>query len=138
MSSLVPIAISLAIAGIMSVGMGLCLAGFARAQRRAAAALEQRLADHAHRIEVLERDLGALLSCSRRVGDRLGQGERTQRQLQKQLDKLHFDDDDRVAAEHAMKLLDTGLPLEEVTRLCDLTRGEVEILQNLARHRRAA
>ncbi len=86
----------------------------------------------------LERDLGALVSCSRHIGDRIGDGERSRRTLQKQLDRLQFSDDNQLAVEHAMKLLNSGLPLKEITDICDLTAGEIDILQNLSRHRQAA
>ncbi len=107
--------------------------------RRRLAAHSAAHAGLARRLATLEGDIGALLSCSRRIGERIGDAERTDRTLQKQIDKLRFHgEDSQVAVEHAMKLLATGLEMKEVTRVCELTEGEVEILQNLSRFRSAA
>lgn len=127
------------ITGIVLVGLGGVLAtAVVIRQRKQLVALRTELVRQVHRLEVLERDFGAVMACSRRIGDRIGAGERTQRTLQHQLDRLKFNDDSDVAVEHAMKLLQSGLALTEVSRLCDLTEGEAEILDNLARHRQAA
>ncbi len=117
--------------------LGLFLSGV-RARRRAHR-LNLRVLEQARRIELLESDLSALLSCSRNIGDRIGDVERTDRTLQKQLDQLSYNrDDGQVAIEHAMKLLASGQDMKEVTRICELSEGEVEILQNLSRYRSAA
>lgn len=122
---------------LLCLGGALAVGALVR-QRAELARLRNELAAHAHRLDVLERDFAAVVSCARRIGERLGAGERTQRTLQQQLDRLKLDDGNDVAVEHALKLLQSGLALGEVTRLCDLTAGEVEILDNLARHRQAA
>ncbi|MGR8918598.1 MAG: DUF2802 domain-containing protein [Gammaproteobacteria bacterium] len=101
--------------------------------------LEAALADRSERIARLEADLAALLSCSRRIGDRIVDVERSDRTLQKQIDRLACErDEGSVAVEHAAKLLAAGRDLAEITELCDLTAGEVEVLQNLSRFRPAA
>lgn len=107
-------------------------------QARILARLRQALAAQTDKLAILEGSLAALLGCSRRVGDRLGDGERVQRALQQQIDKLQFNDDKQLAVQHAMKLLNNGLDVREVTQICDLTEGEAEILQNLKRHQEAA
>lgn len=114
------------------------LAGLYFRQRGTVSVLREELAQQHKHLLGLERDLGALLSCSRRIGDRIGDGERSWRTLQKQIDRLQVSDDNQLSVEHAMKLLNSGLPLREITEICDLTAGEVEILQNLSRHRQAA
>jgi hypothetical protein len=102
-------------------------------------ALANTVATQAAKIVSLENSLTALLSCSRRIGDRIGDVERIDRTLQKQIDKLSFSNDDgQIAIEHAMKLLASGRDMHEVTQICDLTEGEVEILQNLSRYQSAA
>jgi len=137
LTALTPLIVT--IAGVALLCLGGVLATMALIRQRALlAALRVELARQAHRLEVLESDFGAVVSCSRRIGDRIGEGERTQRTLQHQFDRLKFNDSNDVAVEHAMKLLQNGLALAEVTRLCDLTEGEAEILDNLARHRQAA
>ncbi len=118
---------------------GCVAAGLAFARRHRA--LAEALTVQGQRIDGLERDLGAILTCSRRIGDRLADSERARAALQKQLDRLRHHaqgGDEHLAVEHAMKLLAGGLPLEEVVRVCELSEGEAEILQSLARFRAAA
>jgi hypothetical protein len=127
----------LALACLALAGAGLVVVRLRARARR----LDAVLARQAEQIARLDRDLGALLSCSRRIGDRIGDAERSRDTLQKQLDRLrhHQPGDDReVALEHAMKLLNGGLAIEEVVRTCELSEGEAEILQSLARFRAAA
>ena len=107
-------------------------------QRRARRAMQFALTTQAERAATLERDLAALLTCSRGMAERLAQAETQQRRLQTQLDKVTSNDDNQLAVQHAMKLLNSGVDLKNVTSLCELSEGEVEILQNLARHQRAA
>ncbi len=106
--------------------------------RRALRGLSMTVTLQAERIVALERNLSALLTCSRGVAERLGTTEKQQRSLQTQVAKLSNADDNQVAVQHAMKLLNSGLDLKNVTTLCELSEGEVEILQALARHQRAA
>ena len=106
--------------------------------RRARHRFKRVVGAQAERMATLERDLAALLSCSRGMAERLATSEDQQRRLQTQLDKLHSADDQQLAVQHAMKLLNSGVDLKNVTDLCELSEGEVEILQNLARHRQAA
>ena len=106
--------------------------------RRALRALGCTSTVQAERVATLERDLAALLTCSRGMAERLAKAESQQRRLQTQLDKLTSNDDNQLAVQHAMKLLNSGVDLKNVTSICELSEGEVEILQNLARHQRAA
>ncbi len=106
--------------------------------RRALRALRHTTTVQADRVATLERDLAALLTCSRGIAERLTKTETQQRRLQTQLDKLGSNDDKQLAVQHAVKLLNSGVDLKNVTALCELSEGEVEILQNLARHQRAA
>ena len=107
-------------------------------QSRRIRSLQSLLARHDERNESLDNDLAALLECSRRIGDRLSAGERAQRTMQKQIDNVQLGDESGLAIRHAAKLLDDGCDLKEVTDVCELTQGEVEILQNLSRHTKAA
>ena len=70
----------------------------------------------------------------RRIGDRLGENERAQRAMQKQIDSAPVGDENEVAIKHTVELLENGWALSEVTEICDLIHGEVAILQNLTRH----
>jgi len=130
----------LALAAILAMALsGAVIAGLVFTRR--SRALGATLAAQAARVDGLERDLGAILTCSRRIGERLADSERARAALQKQLDRLRHHaqgGDEHLAVEHAMKLLSGGLPLEEVVRVCELSEGEAEILQSLARFRAAA
>jgi hypothetical protein len=112
---------------------------YALVARRRLASMRERLQEQADITANLEGSLGALLSCSRQIGDRISDVERRDRTLQKQLDHLAFNrDEGQVAVEHAMKLLASGQDIGPVTKICELSSGEVEILQNLSRFRPAA
>ena len=129
----------LGIAAVLACTLGcVVLTGLHLRQRATIVQLRGEVGEQHKHLLGLERDLAALLSCSRRIGDRIGDGERSWRTLQKQLDRLQHSGDDQLAVEHAMKLLNNGLDMKEITEICDLTAGEVEILQNLSRHRQAA
>ena len=125
---LAALAVVMAVAGVL----------FEMRHRRALHGLKRSAGTQAERVATLERDLVALLSCSRGMAERLAKSEDQQRRLQTQLDKLHSADDKQLAVAHAVKLLNSGVDLKNVTDLCELSEGEVEILQNLARHRQAA
>lgn len=111
---------------------------WAKRQRRILRGWQHRVATQGGSLVALERDLAALLSCSRGMAERLTRSEANLRRVQTQLDKLHTADENQLAVSHAMKLLNSGVDLKNVTDLCELSEGEVEILQNLARHRQAA
>lgn len=128
--------LSLALLATVVIGGG----AFAAVHRhlQGVAALRQAVTAQAEQLAAVQRDLTALLTCARRLGERVGQGERSQRALQKQCDQMLANDDNQVAVQHAIKLLTRGIDLKNVTSICDLSEGEVEILQNLARHQNAA
>lgn len=134
LAALVQYAPLAALAVVMVLAGGLC----EWRHRRALRALRYTTAAQADRVATLERDLAALLTCSRGMAERLATAETQQRRLQTQLDKLTSNDDNQVAVQHAMKLLKSGVDLKNVTSICELSEGEVEILQNLARHQQAA
>ena len=96
--------------------------------------LEAAMAEQSKLSQRVDQDLTTLLQCSRRIGDRLGENERAQRAMQKQIDSAPVGDENEVAIKHALELLENGWALSEVTEICDLIHGEVEILQNLTRH----
>ena len=125
---LAALAVVVAVAGLL----------FEMRHRRALHGFKRVVGAQTERMATLERDLVALLSCSRGIAERLAKSADQQRRLQTQLDKLHSADDKQLAVAHAVKLLNSGVDLKNVTDLCELSEGEVEILQNLARHRQAA
>ena len=132
------LAFDLSLACLASLIIGGGIFSSARRYLQDMARLRQTVTTQAVELAAVQRDLTALLTCARRLGERVGQGERTQRALQKQLDQVLASDDQHVAVQHAIKLLTSGLDLKNVTSICELSEGEVEILQNLARHQHAA
>ena len=122
---------------LLAVGTGTCGLCLVRARRRTDE-LGRQSRGQMEKLAALESELAALLVCSRKIAERLTDGERLQRALQKQIDTLHANDENHVNVQQAVKFLRNGVPIEEVTRLCELTQGEVEILQHVARHQRAA
>lgn len=98
---------------------------------RNAAQLQHFVTEKDRRIEILEADFRALLECSRTIGNRINRCDHAERVMQKQIDKLQVQDDSQVAIQHAMTLLRQGFELDEVTGICDLSHGEVEILAGL-------
>ena len=124
--------------------LGLATAHMARAARKQDAEIRtvlSALEAQSHRIDTLERDLGAVLSCSRQIGSRISDQDRSRETLQKQVDRLRLQahgEDGGASVEHAMKLLNAGHALEEVVEVCELSAGEADILQSLERFRSAA
>ena len=141
MTALQPHWVPLVVSAVMAFGVtAIASAIFYRMFVRRSAHLAADLARQTQRCASLERDFAAILACSRHLGDRLVGSERARDAQQKQIDKLrhHQDTDEHLPVQHAMKLLDTGVALEEVVRICELSAGEAEILQSLARFRAAA
>lgn len=116
---------------VMALGMTVARQG-ARLRR-----LRKELTTHAAEISRLNAEFSALLECSRTMGRRLGESERTHRQMQKRIEQVQTDDTDQVSIQHAMKLLDNGWQMTEVKEICDLTHGEIEILESLRQHKAA-
>ena len=124
--------------------LGLAAVWAARVTKRQSTEIQNlhtALETQSHRIGILERDLGAVLSCSRQIGSRINDQDRGRETLQKQIDRLRLQahgEDGGASVDHAMKLLNAGHALEEVVEVCELTSGEAEILHSLERFRSAA
>lgn len=116
----------------------LALAALISRLSRRLRALGRELAAERHRGEQLERDLQALLGCSREVADRLRDQWQKQRSLHEQLRQLQNSVDQGSPIEQAELLMEKGLSLEQISSLCQLSQGEVDLLARWAKHRRAA
>lgn len=86
----------------------------------------------------LERQVDALLACSREIGEQVREQTRRQRSIVEQLNQLDHHSGDDAAIGQAGKLLEKGVSLNEISDLCDLSQGELELLARLSPTRQAA
>lgn len=90
--------------------------------------------------QALAQDVSALLSCSQNIGERVRSHDETQHSLLKKIDVLDLNRTPAVqpAFERVHKLVAQGLGIDEIADICDLGRGEVELLSHMAQRRSAA
>lgn len=90
--------------------------------------------------EMLANDVTALLNCSRNIGEMVKSQDETQHSLLKKIDVLDLNHTPAVqpAFERVHKLVAQGLAIDEIADICDLGRGEVELLSHMAERRSAA
>lgn len=88
----------------------------------------------------LENDVAALLACSRNIGERVMNQDARQSGMLKKLDviDLHREADDGSSYTQVQKMIEQGIGIDEVAEICNLRRGEVELLSHIASHRSAA
>ena len=92
------------------------------------------------RLENLQSDLRALCNAAVQVGERVNRLEQTAKQLQQRQQELGVRQDQMVSAEpegrtydQAIRLAQKGAPLEEIMEICDLSRGEAELITMMHR-----
>ena len=97
------------------------------------------LCEHADRKE-LEDDFAAVLSCSKTIGDRIRSQSVTQHSILKKLDVIDKTRSVREQQSYVQvhKLVEQGLCVDEIGEICNLPRGEVNLLTRFAAHRSAA
>ncbi len=125
---------------IISFAMFIGLGAAIFTQRLAIVRLRDMLrSEHADR-QALEQDFMGLLSCSRNIGKRVQSHDRAQITMLKKLDTIaHADlEDDTYSFAHVHKLVEKGLGIDEIGEICDLRRGEMDLLNHIALHRTAA
>ena len=83
------------------------------------------------RIETLEQDLHALLSCEKGMGSRIKQQQNMVRTLAERQDKLEISDGSNTSYKQAMVLLQRGASTDDLIDACDMSRGELELLSRL-------
>ena len=93
--------------------------------------------EHKHRVR-LECEVAALLSCSRTLGNKVKENLKQQRALIRQIDNIELNEGGSDAVEHAAELLDKGIAMEEVAKICELSQGEVDLLSKFSGLRHAA
>lgn len=110
------------------------------------ATLRQRryLAEQSGRLDSLQSDLRALCNAAVQVGERVNRLEQAARQLEQRQQELGVRQDNMVltepeerAYEQAIRLAQKGTPLEEIMDICDLSRGEAELITMMHRLDRA-
>lgn len=88
----------------------------------------------------LENDVVGLLACSKNIGKRVLDQDARQSRLLKKLDVIDLSNETEIAPSYKQvrKLIEQGLSIDEVADICDLRRGEVELLAHVASYRTAA
>ena len=85
-----------------------------------------------------EQDLQALLTCSRELGERVRDQFARQQTLVAQVQHLNRTLAQSGVAGDAQRLLDQGLALEQVSSLCELSRGEAALLERWTKQLKVA
>lgn len=92
------------------------------------------------RLETLQSDVRALCNAAVQVGERVNRLEQSTKQLQQRQQELGVRQDQMVLAEpeertyeQAIRLAQKGTPLEEIMEICDLSRGEAELITMMHR-----
>lgn len=108
----------------------------------AVTALRQRhfVSEQSRRLETMQSDLRALCNAAVQVGERVNLLEQGMKQLQQRQQELGIRQDQMVHAEpeertyeQAVKLAQKGTPLEEIMDICNLSRGEAELITMMHR-----
>jgi hypothetical protein len=102
-----------------------------------ASRLQQKIQLQAQQIQTLQRDLRSLCSAAVNVGERLGRIERASSQLSKEqkiLSQKQTQSTVKVASaddssfDQALKLAQKGATVQEMVDICNVTRGEADII----------
>ncbi|MGR9091941.1 MAG: DUF2802 domain-containing protein [Gammaproteobacteria bacterium] len=122
--------------GAVTAGLGAALYFQRMELRRVRSLIRCERADR----EALAHDVAALLNCSQNIGVMVKSHDETQHNLLKKLDVLDLNRTPAVqpAFERVHKLVAQGLGIDEIADICDLGRGEVELLSHMAERRSAA
>ncbi|MDA0824804.1 MAG: DUF2802 domain-containing protein [Proteobacteria bacterium] len=88
----------------------------------------------------LENDLGALLACSKTIGERVRSQDLRHNRLSEKFETLgsHREPEDVQMYDQVHRMIGQGMPVEQIANICNLRRGEVELLNHVAVHRTAA
>ena len=85
------------------------------------------------RIEQLNEELNALLSCSRGISERLHTHQHQFRNIAERQDKLEVGEPGNAGYKQAIALFNRGASEEEMLSTCDLSRGEINLIAHLQR-----
>lgn len=120
------------------VAMTLALGAYAWQQARRIDRLGRELATERGAREDLSRDLAALFDCSREIGARLREQGQRQKSVIERVNEIAEAVDSGPALEQVERLLADGLGVEQISRVCELSQGEAQLLERWKRHRTAA
>lgn len=102
--------------------------------------LRQQTRGQARQLETMQNDLRALCNAAVQVGERANRLELSMKLLQQRQKELGVRQDQMVQSEpearsydQAIKLAQKGTPLEEIMDICDLSRGEAELITMMHR-----
>jgi len=93
--------------------------------------LRKKTLDQYQRINQLNEELNALLSCSRGISDRLHNYQKQFRNINERQDKLETGEQDRAGYKQAIALFNRGATEDEMLSTCDLSRGEINLIAHL-------
>jgi len=96
--------------------------------------------EQTRKLDSLQSDLRALCNAAVQVGERVNHLEQAAKQLQQRQqelgvrqDKMVFSEPEERGYEQAIKLAQKGTPIEEIMDICDLSRGEAELIAMMHR-----
>lgn len=100
----------------------------------------QRAREQSSKLETVQSDMRALCNAAVQVGERVNRLEQTAKQLQQRQQELGVRQDKMVLAEpeertyeQAIRMAQKGAALEEIMEICDLSRGEAELITMMHR-----
>lgn len=119
-----------------TLGLSLALAGIsftsvvlARLHARRESVLKTALEEERRAREQLSRDISALVSCSRELGDRLRHQDQRHKTVAEKVNQIAQQVDGGHAIDQAGRLVEDGMAVEQVSRLCSLSKGEAALLE---------
>lgn len=83
------------------------------------------------RINQLNEEINALLSCSRGISEKLHAYQRQFRNITERQDKLEVGEPGGVGYKQAIALFNRGASEDEMLTTCDLSRGEINLITHL-------
>ncbi|MBT8447004.1 MAG: DUF2802 domain-containing protein, partial [Gammaproteobacteria bacterium] len=72
------------------------------------------------------------------LGDRVHRQRQELAGLSRRQDEIELIDEQGAAVAQALKLIDAGVPVEQITRVCELSAAEVQLVGNIARYKKKA
>jgi len=90
--------------------------------------------------QVLDNDVAALLACSRTIGERVRSQDARQHSMLQKIDVIdvNHDSNENTPYDQVHRLVEQGMEVEDIAKICNLRRGEVDLLSHIAVHRSAA